>query len=139
MNTPAASPPVPAGGGQRVASLHWMIWPAVAFVAVMVLFPFGYAFWLSLHDYKIGQTLTFVGAGNYRALAADEQFWNGLKLTFWLYLGALAVQLVLGVALGLLLNRSFTTVQELNKYRKELARELPANLAGAGAVSAKPA
>lgn len=82
-----------------------MIWPAVVFVAVMVLFPFGYAFWLSLLDYKIGQTDAFVGAGNYRALLADEQFWNGLALTFVLYVGALVLQLVLGVALGLLLNR----------------------------------
>jgi len=79
--------------------------PAVIFVAVMVIFPFGYALWLSLLDYKIGQTLTFVGAGNYRALAADEQFWNGLRLTFILYAGALVIQLVLGVALGLLLHR----------------------------------
>ncbi len=90
---------------QRVASLQWMIWPAVVFVAVMVLFPFGYAFWLSLLDYKIGQSDAFIGAGNYKALLADEQFWNGLKLTFVLYVGALALQLVLGVALGLLLNR----------------------------------
>lgn len=79
--------------------------PAVAFVAAMVIFPFGYAMWLSLLDYKIGQPLGFVGLGNYRALAADEQFWNGLRLTFILYAGALVLQLVLGVALGLLLNR----------------------------------
>ena len=105
MNAQAEATPVPAGGGQRVASLHWMMWPAVIFVAVMVVFPFGYALWLSLHDYKIGQPVAFLGAGNYLALTADEQFWNALKLTFWLYLCALAVQLVLGVALGLLLNR----------------------------------
>lgn len=90
---------------QRVASLQWMVWPAVTFVAVMVIFPFGYAFWLSLLDYKIGQTDAFVGAGNYKALLGDEQFWNGLRLTFILYIGALVTQLVLGVALGLLLNR----------------------------------
>jgi multiple sugar transport system permease protein len=90
---------------QRVASLHWMMWPAVAFVAVMVLFPFGYAFWLSLLDYKIGQSDAFIGAGNYRALLADPQFWNGLKLTFILYVGALVIQLVLGVALGVLLHQ----------------------------------
>ena len=90
---------------QRVASLQWMMWPAVAFVAVMVLFPFGYAFWLSLLDYKIGQSDAFIGAGNYKAMLADEQVWNGLKLTFLLYVGALGIQLVLGVALGLLLNR----------------------------------
>ena len=81
------------------------MWPAVAFVAVMVLFPFGYAFWLSLLDYKIGQSDAFIGAGNYKAMLADEQVWNGLKLTLLLYVGALGIQLVLGVALGLLLNR----------------------------------
>jgi multiple sugar transport system permease protein len=82
-----------------------MMLPAVIFVAVMVIFPFGYAMWLSLLDYKIGQPLTFVGLGNYKALAADEQFWNGLRLTFVLYAGAIVLQLVLGVALGLLLHR----------------------------------
>ena len=94
-----------APAAQRVASLQWMVWPAVAFVAVMVIFPFGYAFWLSLFDVKIGQPRAFVGIGNYNALVGDEQFWNGLRLTFILYLGALLIQLVLGVALGLLLNR----------------------------------
>lgn len=93
-----------AAPAQRVASLQWMMLPAVIFVAVMVVFPFGYTLWLSLLDYKIGQPLAFVGAGNYKALAADPQFWNGLRLTFVLYLGALVVQLVLGVALGLLLH-----------------------------------
>jgi multiple sugar transport system permease protein len=96
---------VSAAPAQRVASLKWMMLPAVAFVAAMVIFPFGYAAWLSLLDYKIGQSVSFVGTGNYRALLADEQFWNGLKLTFLLYVGALALQLVLGVALGLLLHR----------------------------------
>ena len=68
--------------------------PAVIFVAVMVIFPFGYAFWLSLLDYKIGQPVSFVGAGNYRGLLEDPQFWNGLRLTFVLYAGALVIQLV---------------------------------------------
>ena len=79
--------------------------PAVAFVAAMVIFPFGYALWLSFLDYKIGQPVTFIGLGNYQALTADPQFWNGLRLTFYLYVGALLLQLVLGVALGLLLHR----------------------------------
>ena len=82
-----------------------MMLPALIFVAVMVIFPFGYAFWLSLLDYKIGQPVSFVGAGNYRGLLEDPQFWNGLRLTFVLYAGALVIQLVLGVALGLLLHR----------------------------------
>lgn len=95
----------PTGGqAQRTASLKWMMIPAVVFVAVMVIFPFGYAAWLSLLDYKIGQPVRFLGIGNYQQLVADPQFWNGLRLTFILYLGALVLQLILGVALGLLLN-----------------------------------
>jgi multiple sugar transport system permease protein len=81
------------------------MWPAVAFVILMVVFPFGYAFWLSLMDYKIGQPQQFIGLGNYRALLVDEQFWNGARLSAILYVSALAVQLVLGVALGVLLHR----------------------------------
>ena len=81
------------------------MWPAVAFVVLMVVFPFGYAFWLSLMDYKIGQTHQFIGLGNYKALLVDEQFWNGAKLSAILYVSALAIQLVLGVALGMLLHR----------------------------------
>ena len=81
------------------------MWPAVAFVILMVVFPFGYAFWLSLMDYKIGQPHQFIGLGNYLALLVDEQFWNGARLSAILYVVALAVQLVLGVALGMLLHR----------------------------------
>ena len=90
---------------QRAASLQGLMWPAVAFVVLMVVFPFGYAFWLSLMDYKIGQPHQFIGLGNYKALLADEQFWNGARLSAILYVTALVVQLVLGVALGMLLHR----------------------------------
>jgi ABC-type sugar transport system permease subunit len=53
---------------QRAASLHGLMLPAVIFVVLMVIFPFGYAFWLSLQDYRIGQAVKFIGFGNYTAL-----------------------------------------------------------------------
>jgi multiple sugar transport system permease protein len=90
---------------QRAASLHGLMLPAVIFVVLMVIFPFGYAFWLSLQDYRIGQAVKFIGIGNYTALIQDEQFWNGIKLTFILYITALILQLILGVGLGMLLYR----------------------------------
>lgn len=90
---------------QRAASLHGLMVPAVIFVVLMVIFPFGYAFWLSLQDYRIGQAVKFIGIGNYTALIQDEQFWNGIKLTFILYITALILQLILGVGLGMLLHR----------------------------------
>ena len=90
---------------QRAASLHGLMLPAVIFVVLMVIFPFGYAFWLSLQDYRIGQAVKFIGIGNYTALIQDEQFWNGIKLTFILYITALILQIILGVGLGMLLHR----------------------------------
>ena len=90
---------------QRAASLHGLMLPAVIFVVLMVIFPFGYAFWLSLQDYRIGQAVKFIGIGNYTALIQDEHFWNGIKLTFILYITALILQLILGVGLGMLLHR----------------------------------
>ena len=90
---------------QRAASLHGLMLPAVIFVVLMVIFPVGYAFWLSLQDYRIGQAVKFIGFGNYTALIQDEQFWNGIKLTFILYITALILQLILGVGLGMLLHR----------------------------------
>ncbi|MEY3379893.1 MAG: trehalose transport system permease protein SugA [Pseudomonadota bacterium] len=90
---------------QRAASLQALMWPAVLFVFLMVVFPFGFAFWLSLHDYKIGQAIRFTGLENFLLIWRDELFWNGFRLTLQLYGLSLVLQLVLGVALGLLLNR----------------------------------
>ncbi|MBL8701003.1 MAG: sugar ABC transporter permease [Alphaproteobacteria bacterium] len=90
---------------QRVLSVRWMILPAVLFALALIVFPFGYAIWLSVQDYRFGETPSFIGAGNYVRLAGDPEFWNGLRLTLILYLLSLALQLVLGTALGLLVNR----------------------------------
>jgi len=83
----------------------WMIAPAIAFVAVMVGFPFAYTLWLSGFAFHFGGAPHAVGLGNYRTLLADGKFWNGLWTTLYLYVLALAMQLVLGLYLALLLNR----------------------------------
>ena len=83
----------------------WMIAPAIAFVAVMVGFPFAYTLWLSGFAFHFGGAPHAVGLGNYRTLLADGKFWNGLWITLYLYALALAMQLVLGLYLALLLNR----------------------------------
>ncbi len=83
----------------------WMIAPAIVFVAVMVGFPFAYTLWLSGFAFHFGGAPHAVGLGNYRSLLADGKFWNGLWITLYLYVLALAMQLVLGLYLALLLNR----------------------------------
>lgn len=87
-------------------SYRWMAFPALAFAATLIVYPFGYAVWLAFADVQLGRDPVFVGFGNFRRMFADQEFWNGLRLTFFLYFISLGAQLVLGTWLGLLLARS---------------------------------
>lgn len=87
-------------------SYRWMAVPALAFAAAMIVYPFGFAVWLALADVQLGQDPKFAGLANFRKMFADGEFWNGLRLTFFLYVVSLGAQLVLGTWLGLLLARS---------------------------------
>lgn len=83
-----------------------MVAPALLFAGAMIVFPFGYAVWLSLSEFTLGQPPRLSGFGNYARLASDPDFWNGLRLTLSLYAVSLTAQLVIGTWLGLLLARS---------------------------------
>ncbi len=83
-----------------------MVAPALVFAGVMIVFPFGYAVWLSLSEVSLGQPPRLNGGANYARLASDPDFWNGLRLTLSLYAVSLGAQLVIGTWLGLLLARS---------------------------------
>lgn len=80
--------------------------PAVIFAAGMIAFPLGYAIWLALSEVVLGSDPRFTGLANFSRMVADEEFWNGLRLTLVLYLTSLALQMALGTWLGLLLART---------------------------------
>lgn len=80
--------------------------PAVVFTLALIAFPFGYTVWLSLQDVQMGGTPRFSGAANYVAMWRDAEFWNGLKITFVLYVLSLVLQLVLGTWVALLLHNA---------------------------------
>lgn len=88
------------------SQLAAMSLPAVLFTVTLIAFPFGYTVWLSLHEANLGSAPRFGGLGNYAAMLADPEFWNGLKITLWLYALSLVLQLVLGTWVALLLHRS---------------------------------
>lgn len=80
--------------------------PAVVFTLALIAFPFGYTVWLSLQDVNMGAVPRFAGSANYIAMWRDAEFWNGLKITFGLYLLSLVLQLVLGTWVALLLHNA---------------------------------
>jgi multiple sugar transport system permease protein len=83
-----------------------MVLPALVFAGAMIVFPFGYAVWLSLSEVSLGQPPRMNGGANYARLIGDPDFWNGLRLTLWLFAVSLSAQLLIGTWLGLLLARS---------------------------------
>ena len=83
-----------------------MLLPGLGFVALMIGFPLLDTLWLSLQHFSFGSSPRFAGLGNYGQLLQDSKFWEGLRVTFALYLLSLALQLVTGLYLALLLHRT---------------------------------
>ena len=82
--------------------------PALFLIALVILFPLVYAFYLSLQnfDLSVGPDYEFVGAKNYmEALLRDHRFLGSVWNTAVIIAPSLAVELVLGLGLALLLGR----------------------------------
>lgn len=55
--------------------------PSGSVLTLVLLYPLGYAFYLSLFNYYLGAEPIFIGLGNYIALLQDERFWSSLRTT----------------------------------------------------------
>jgi ABC-type sugar transport system permease subunit len=81
--------------------------PAILVLAAFLLYPIGYSVWLSLHEWS-GYTPrwgAFVGFANYTALLRDEVFWKATVNSLLFVIVRTPLEVGLGFALALLLNR----------------------------------
>lgn len=84
------------------------IGPAIAVLVLMLAFPFGYTAYLSLFDwFVVAGPPRFAGFKNYFELVQDPRFLNALINTFEYTLLSVAGEIIFGLALALLMNRSF--------------------------------
>jgi multiple sugar transport system permease protein len=58
-----------------------LVTPAVAMVAVFVLFPLGYAVYISLTNWPLLGSYHYIGLQNYKNLLHDAEFWHAVKFT----------------------------------------------------------
>jgi ABC-type sugar transport system permease subunit len=82
--------------------------PALVLIAIVIVFPLGYSFYLSLLDFdlSVGPDAKFVGLANYtEALVRDQRFIDSVWNTAVLIAPSLAGELLLGLGIALLLNR----------------------------------
>lgn len=91
---------------QLAAQFAALSMPAVLFTVAMIAFPFCYTIWLSFQSISPTGMTRFEGVGNYVRMVGDDQFWNGIYVTAYLYFLSLFLQLVLGTGLALLLFRA---------------------------------
>ncbi len=83
-----------------------MSMPALLFTVGMIAFPLIYTVWLSFQSFSATGQIRGSGVENYVRMVGDDEFWNGIWVTFYLYVLSLVLQLVLGTGLALLLFRA---------------------------------
>ncbi len=110
----AATPPrrsrAAASAGFIDRNAKWLFpLPALAFVALLMVFPILYTAYNSLTGWDLGtgKPATFIGLGNYATLAGDGRFLAAVGRTFVFTALAVGVEVVLGIAIALLLHREF--------------------------------
>lgn len=91
----------------RIAAAAFAL-PALLVIVATLLFPIVYNLWLSFHRYNIAQPYLghrFLGLSNYLDAIHSEFFWNALRNTALVTFGGLLIEIPIGFALALSLNR----------------------------------
>lgn len=96
----------PAGGRGRAGYLLLAL-PALLVVLAVIVFPWLFTLYMSLHDWRIVGEKEFVGLANFARLAGSPRFLEAIWHTFYFTLLAVALPVVLGVAAALLFHREF--------------------------------
>ncbi|MDH6182093.1 multiple sugar transport system permease protein [Microbacteriaceae bacterium SG_E_30_P1] len=92
-------------------NLKWIFTaPAIAFVALLIIFPIGYTVFLSLTDSasSVTRPFDFIGFDNYAYWLTDvTRFWPAVGRTAYFTAVALTLELGFGLAIALLLRKTF--------------------------------
>jgi ABC-type sugar transport system permease subunit len=91
--------------------LAWsLVVPALVTVGAVAIFPLAWTVWESLHRHDLRMPWLgrpFVGLANYGEILADGRFWQALGHTFLFTAATVSLELLLGLALALAMNRAF--------------------------------
>ncbi len=98
----------PSGHWRRHARAYLFLGPSMLILLVFVAYPIVQSLWMSLHDWSFFTPHhRWIGLANYREMIHDPRFWNAFKNTA-IYTGfAVPLQVGLGLALAVALQRAF--------------------------------
>jgi len=81
--------------------------PAFIVIALILVYPLAYSFWLSFHEWTLRgfrKCVPFVGLENYIELFKNPDFVSSLRITTTFVIVAVGIEFVLGMGLALLLH-----------------------------------
>src|SRR5260370_24453149 len=81
--------------------------PALAVMFAVIIFPWLFTFFMSVHDWRMGQAKPFVGVDNYTKLLSDERFLSAVVRTLVYTVLSTVLPVVLGVLSALVFHRNF--------------------------------
>ena len=97
----ASAAPVPR---LRRRTYGVFILPALVTVGAVILFPWVFTLWMSVNEWKVGESRHFVGLANYLRLAGDGRFMDALWHTLSYTALSVVAPVVLGTAAALVFN-----------------------------------
>lgn len=112
MTTIAAAPPtraaVVSGRGPAFVRRYWLFaLPAALAVGAVIVFPWLFTVYMSVQDWSVSGTVTFVGLENYTTLFADRRFIESIGHTLYFTLLAVVAPILIGTAAALVFHHQF--------------------------------
>ncbi|MDH3675376.1 MAG: sugar ABC transporter permease [Anaerolineae bacterium] len=89
----------------RISVGYFFIGPALIILVITSVYPVVYSLVLSTFDWKWGTDMDFVGLRNYTRLLTSSSFWQILGHTLYFTVGAVTVEMTLGLGLAVVVNR----------------------------------
>ncbi|MDX2241336.1 MAG: sugar ABC transporter permease [Leptolyngbyaceae cyanobacterium bins.302] len=86
-----------------------LLTPAIAVLLLVFAYPIGRSLWLGFFAQNLGTELqpVFIGLNNYVRILGDQHFWQTFWITLRFTVLSVALELILGLGIALVLNRSF--------------------------------
>src|SRR5258708_10079119 len=94
-------------GGWQPPSYWRFVLPALIVVLAVIIFPWAYTIWMSLHEWKVGAQPTFVGLANYIRLPSDARFVESVRHTLVYTALSVALPLLFGTLAAVVFHARF--------------------------------
>lgn len=107
-NTKTGASRKEGGKPARLAPNYWpFVIPALVVISAVIVFPWVFTLWMSVHRWTLGQEQSFIGFDNYIRLASDLRFWESLWHTLVYTVLSVVAPLFLGTLAALVFDAQF--------------------------------